>query len=159
MIRKLVLIRHGDAESRRLGETDAQRRLTARGLEALKRDYPARLAPLADDLADIHVWSSEAVRAEQTAQVVCDALGIPYEDIEFHKSLYAQDYDYFYGELSAADGVVVAVGHIPFMEEVAADLTKRMMSFTKGAVVCVDVPTGSLAHAKLLWAERGPKVL
>lgn len=158
MIRKLVLIRHGDAESRRLGETDAQRRLTKRGLDALKRDYPAMLAPLKDDLADLHVWSSEAVRAEQTAQVVCDALGIPYDAIEFHRSLYAQDYDFFCGELEAAEGVVVAVGHIPFMEEVASDLAKQMMSFTKGSVVCFDVSAGSLAKAELMWAERGPRI-
>jgi phosphohistidine phosphatase len=158
MIRKLILIRHGDAESRRLGETDAQRRLTARGVEALKRDYPALLAPLKDDLDDIHVWSSEAVRAEQTAQVVCDVLGIPYDDIEFHQSLYAQDYDFFCGELEAADGVVVAVGHIPFMEEVASDLAKRMMSLTKGSIVCFDLSEGKLAKAKLLFAARGPKV-
>ncbi len=157
MIRKLVLIRHGDAENRRLGETDAERRLTARGLKALQEDYPAILEPLKDDLADIQVWSSEAVRARQTAEVACDALGIPHDAIEFHKSLYAQDYDFFYGELCAAEGVVVAVGHIPFMEEVASDFAKRMMSFTKGSVACFDVP-GSLAKAQLLWFARGPRV-
>lgn len=157
MIRKLVLIRHGDAENRRLGETDAERRLTARGLKALQEAYPAILEPLKDDLADIQVWSSEAVRARQTAEVACDALGIPHDAIEFHKSLYAQDYDLFYGELCAAEGVVVAVGHIPFMEEVASDFAKRMMSFTKGSVACFDV-SGSLAKAQLLWFARGPRV-
>ena len=88
---------------------------------------------------------------------VCEALGIPHDAIEFHKSLYAQDYDFFYGELCAAEGVVVAVGHIPFMEEVASDFAKRMMSFTKGSVACFDVP-GSLAKAQLLWFARGPRV-
>lgn len=157
MIRKLVLIRHGDAEYRRLGESDADRRLTKSGLKALQEAYPRMLAPLAADVDDLQVWSSEAVRARQTAEVACDALGIPHDAIEFHKSLYAQDYDFFYGELEAADGVVVAVGHIPFMEEVAADLAKHMMSFSKGSVACLDVPDGKLGKASIAWFERVPK--
>ena len=158
MIRKLVLIRHGDAENRRLGETDAERHLTKRGLKALQEAYPAFLAPLKDDLDDLQVWASEAVRARQTAEVACDALGIPHDAIEFHQSLYTQDYDFFYGELEAADGVIVAVGHIPFMEEVASDLAHRMMSFGKGSVACFDVPEGRLSKAQLLWFEKGPRV-
>ena len=157
MIRKLVLIRHGDAENRRLGETDAERRLTNRGLKALQEAYPELLAPLSEDLDDLQVWSSEAVRARQTAEVACDALGIPHDAIEFHRSLYAQDYDFFYGELEAAEGCVVAVGHIPFMEEVAGDLAHRMMSFGKGSIACFEVP-GRLSRAKLLWSAPAPKL-
>ena len=102
MIRKLILIRHGDAESRRLGESDAERRLTKRGLKAVQEAYPELLAPLADDVDDLQVWSSEAVRARQTAEVACDALGIPHDAIEFHRSLYAQDDDFFFGVLDVA---------------------------------------------------------
>lgn len=157
MIRKLVLVRHGDAVNRRLGETDAQRKLSSHGLKALQKAYPAVFAKLADDVDDMHIWSSEAVRAQQTAEVVCDALGISYEDIEYHQSLYAQDGDFFFGELNAADGVVVAVGHIPFMEEVASDLAHRMMTFHKGSVGCFDIPDGRLEKAQLAWFERGPE--
>lgn len=157
MIRKLVLIRHGDAEARRLGESDADRQLTPWGLKALQEAYPALLAPLTDDLGDLQVWSSEAVRARQTAEVACDALGVPYDAIEFHRSLYAQDYDFFFGELEAAEGVVVAVGHIPFMEEVSSELAKRMMSFPKGSIACFDVAEGRLSKAKLAWFARGPQ--
>jgi phosphohistidine phosphatase len=157
MIRKLVLIRHGDAENRRLGETDAQRRLTRQGLRALQESYPRMLERLAADVDDLQVWSSEAVRARQTAEVACDALGISHDAIEYHRSLYAQDYDFFYGELYAAEGVVVAVGHIPFMEDVASDLAGRMMSFPKGSVACFEVPDGRLSKAQLLWFESGPR--
>lgn len=157
MIRKLVLIRHGDAEFRRAGETDAQRKLTKQGLKALQQAYPAMLAPLAQE-RDVQVWSSEADRARQTAEVACDALGVPRKDIEFHLSLYAQDWDLFYGELYAADGVVVAVGHIPFMEEVASDLAHHMIGFPKGSIACFDVPDGDLRHATLEWFQRGPEV-
>lgn len=157
MIRKLVLIRHGDAENRRLGETDAQRKLTKRGLKALQEAYPTMLAPLAGD-NDVHVWSSEAVRAQQTAEVACDALGIAHDQIEYHLSLYAQDWDLFFGELEVADGVIVAVGHIPFMEEVSSELARRMVSFPKGSIACFDVPDGELNKATLVWFQRGPEV-
>ena len=157
MIRRLILIRHGDAENRRLGETDSQRRLTNVGLKALKREYPSMLASLASDLDDLQVWSSEAVRARQTAEVACEALGIAPETIEFHKSLYAQDYDLFYAELEAAEGTVMAVGHIPFMEEVTGDLTGTYLSFPKGSVACFEVH-GDLRRAELVWFARGPRV-
>ncbi len=157
MIRRLVLIRHGDAENRRLGGTDAERKLTTYGLKALREAYPEMLAPLASDLDDLQVWSSEAVRARQTAEVACDALGIPHDAIEFHTSLYAQDYDLFYGELSAAEGVVMAVGHIPFMEEACADLTHTPTPFYKGSVACIDVPDAGLGKATLTWFARGPE--
>lgn len=158
MIRKLVLIRHGDAENRRLGETDAQRKLTKRGLRALQEAYPTVFESLVPEVDDIQIWSSEAVRARQTAEVVCDALGISRDAIEFHQSLYAQDYDFFYGELCAAEGIVVAVGHIPFMEEVAGDLNRQMMSFYKGSVACFEVPEDDLSSARLLWFQNGPRV-
>ena len=157
MIRKLILIRHGDAANRRLGQSDAERPLTQKGLEALRATYPTALAPLAENLDDLQIWPSEAVRARQTAEVVCDALELPHDCIEFHKSLYAQDYDFFYGELSAATGVVVAVGHIPFMEEVAEDLTRSFLSFSKGSIACLDVPKAGLRKAELSWFVRGPK--
>lgn len=157
MVSKLILIRHGDAENRRLGQSDAERRLTPHGLKALRDFYPTILASLKDDLDDLRVWSSEAVRARQTAEVACDALGIPHDAIEYHQSLYAQDDDFFYGELFAAEGVVVAVGHIPFMEDVASELAGRMMSFPKGSVACFEVPDGRLSKAQLLWFERGPR--
>ena len=158
MIRKLILIRHGDAENRRYGESDAERRLTKRGLEALKREYPALLAPLADEADELQVWCSEAVRARQTAEVACDALGIPHERIEYHQSLYAQDDDFFFGEIMAADGVVMAVGHIPFMDDVASELAQRMMSFTKGSIACFELTGELLSSAKLAWFVRGPRV-
>ena len=135
MIRKLVLIRHGDAEYRRLGETDAQRRLTNTGLKALQREYPAMLAPLSGDLDDLQVWSSEAVRARQTAEVACDVLGVEPEAIEFHRSLYAQD----------------------FMEEVSGDLTGTFISFPKGSIACFEVRGNDLRKAQLLWFARGPE--
>ena len=158
MIRKLVLIRHGQAETRRLFQDDTERHLTPQGLKALREAYPELLAPLAEDVDDLQVWASEAVRARETAEVVCEALGLSEDDIEYHASLYAQDNDYFYGELSAAEGVVVGVGHIPFVEEAAADLARHLISFTTGSIACIDVPDGDLAHATLAWFERGPEV-
>ena len=157
MIRKLVLVRHGDAENRRLGESDAERRLTKRGVAALKEAYPATFASLADDLDDLQIWSSEAVRARQTAEVVCDSLGIPHDAIEPHMSLYAQDWDFFYGELEAAEGVVVAVGHIPFMHRILWKLTGEDAPFSKGSVASVVFENGDIDKATLEWFVDGPE--
>jgi phosphohistidine phosphatase len=155
MIRKLVLVRHGEAGPRRLGATDAQRELTKRGRLALEEAYPRVFAPLVRESDDIQVWSSEATRARQTAEVVCAALGLAPEAIELHRTLYSQDEDTFFGELSVMEGIVVAVGHIPFMDNVASDLAHRSLSFSPGAVACFDVPDRGVYRSKLAWFAQG----
>lgn len=69
---KILIIRHADAEEPARGKTDAARRLTASGRDAMRRaaEKLGRLAPRVDVLA-----TSPYVRARETAQIVAPALG------------------------------------------------------------------------------------
>lgn len=157
MIRKLVLVRHGDAEFYGPEGTDESRRLTTRGLEALKSAYPRIFAALRDE-PDVSLWVSPAVRAMQTAEVVGEALGIDPDEFALHDSLYEQDDDEFLAELSAeGEGIVVAVGHIPFMQEMLYQLTGEDLPFKKGAVACIAITDNDRFHGTLEWFETAPK--
>ena len=140
MVDLLVLVRHGKAEPKG-PEGDLARELTPDGVAALEEAYPHMFATL-EPVGELELWSSPAARAERTAEVVADALGVDPMDIVVHESLYEQDEDGFLSELSCVDGgTVVAVGHVPF---------------GKGTVAAIDFPTGRLVagQARLLWLHE-----
>ena len=108
-------------------------------------------------MGELELWSSPAARAERTAEVAADALGVDPMDIVSHDCLYEQDEDGFLSELSCVDGgTVVAVGHVPFMRNMVERLCGEDVPFGKGTVAAIDFPTGRLAagQARLLWLHE-----
>lgn len=157
MVKTLVLVRHGAPEASSASGADLDRRLTESGARALRAAYPRVFALLGDD-PDVRVWSSPAVRALETADVVAAATGV--EDIEVHQSLYAQDGPAFLAELAAADApCVIAVGHAPFVDTLAARLTDACPSFGKGAVAAFDLPNGPAERGSLRWYVAAPEAV
>ena len=156
MVRTLVLVRHGAPEQSAPSGSDLDRKLTASGARSLRVAYPRTFALLGDD-ARAALWSSPAVRALETADVVAAVTGI--EDIEVHESLYAQDVSGFLAELEASDErTVIAVGHAPFVDHLAARLLDACPAFGKGAVAAIDLPEGSAGRGTLRWFVAGPEL-
>ena len=114
MSRTLVLVRHGDALGREPGQTDAQRSLSDAGMRALEEAFP-RTFGLLEPAKSSELWVSTALRARQTAKIANETLGI--ESVYELKCLYDQDHKKFLDTYAGirAD-LVVAVGHIPFVE-------------------------------------------
>lgn len=154
MARTLVLVRHGNPEESSASGSDFDRRLLPSAARALEVAYPRTFALLGND-PDVALWSSPAIRALQTAQVVSEALDGA--DIEVHDCLYAQDMQAFLAELDACPRrCVVAVGHAPFMDQLALRLSGMSVPFDKGAVAALDVSGGPGEPARLLWYVAGP---
>ena len=155
MGKTLVLVRHGKAE-RVWGKPDIDRELTEAGLAAIQAAYPRTFAPLMNE--NPIIWTSPATRAYQTAEVVADALDIPYENMEEHPCIYDQDEDFLLAEVDAADeACIIVVGHIPMMEDLVYDLTGDTIDFSTGAAAALELPDRTLKGAKLLWFVQGPK--
>ena len=153
MVKTLVLVRHGSPEDVAASGLDEDRRLTPAGVRALAAAYPRTFALLGED-PELEVWSSPAVRALETAQAVCDATGA--QDVAVHQSLYRQDLAAFLAELADAQApVVVAVGHVPFMDT-AAQLTGCALTFGKGAAMAIDLPCGLSGRGCVKWFVSGP---
>ena len=155
MVKTLVLVRHGAPEATSPSGSDLDRRLTESGARSLRAAYPRTFA-LLGDAPHVRVWSSPAVRALETADVVAAVTGA--EDIEVHQSLYAQDGAAFLAELEAADApCVIAVGHAPFVDVLASRLVGSCPSFGKGTVAAIDLPEGPSGRGVLRWYVAGPE--
>ena len=154
MVKTLVLVRHGSPEDVAASGLDEDRRLTPAGVRALAAAYPRTFALLGED-PELEVWSSPVVRALETAQAVCDATGA--QDVAVHQSLYRQDLAAFLAELADAQApVVVAVGHVPFLDMAAAQLTGCGLTFGKGAAMAIDLPCDPFGRGCVKWFVSGP---
>ena len=155
MVKTLVLVRHGAPEATSPTGADLDRRLTESGARSLRAAYPRTFALLGDS-PRAPVWSSPAVRAPETADVVAASPGAA--DIEVHQSLYAQDVAAFLAELGAADApCVIAVGHAPFVDTLASRLVGGCPPFGKGTAVAIDLPEGADGRGVLRWYVAGPE--
>ena len=170
MRKNLVLVRHGKALPLSDGQQDIDRPLSEAGVRSLKASLPHQLAMLDDDVKTVEVWSSPALRAIQTAKLLEGALGkrkVRIDgDIRECESLWAQDEDAFIADLrtSTAD-TVFAVGHNPFVEDVANSLADAEIPCATGGLVCLslDLPGAAegetpseTGEARLLWFAQGP---
>ena len=153
MSRTLVLVRHGDALGREPGQTDAQRSLSEAGMRSLEEAFP-RAFGLLSPTASSELWVSPALRARQTAKIANETLGI--ETTYDLKCLYDQDHGEFLDTYAGlGTELVVAVGHIPFMEDMAARLCGANLVFAPGAVCAIDMGDAG-TRGRLLWFVQGP---
>ena len=144
MARTIVLVRHGKAQGARPGLSDSERSLVPGAVEALAEALPRAFALLDAGDEAARVWVSPALRARQTAEEVVaalDANGIACSEEE-REYLFYQDQEAFFDDIEdTPDGsVIVAVGHIPLMEDVLERLTGERISFTPGSVAAVTLP-------------------
>jgi phosphohistidine phosphatase len=123
-------LRHGDAED---GDDDFARELTAKG-ERQSRNAGRALAALGVELDPC--LTSPLVRAVQTAELACDALGLEPEEAN---ELSGGDFDPH--GLVAGRGDVLLVGHEPDFSRAVGDLTGARIEMKKGGIACVDGAT------------------
>jgi phosphohistidine phosphatase len=120
-------LRHGDAED---GADDFARELTEKG-ERQSRNAGRALAVLGVQL-DVCL-TSPLVRAVQTAELACEALGLEPEEAN---ELSGGDFDPH--GLTAGRGDVLLVGHEPDFSRAVGDLTGARIEMKKGGLACVD---------------------
>jgi phosphohistidine phosphatase len=125
------LLRHGDAED--LASDDAARRLTRKG-ERQSRAAGAALAALGAEIDAC--LSSPKVRAEQTAQLACEALGV---EVEIAEELRGGDFDA--AALAAGRGNCLLVGHEPDFSRAVAMATGARVEFKKGGLAAINGST------------------
>jgi phosphohistidine phosphatase len=127
----IYLLRHGDAED---GDgDDAARRLTAKGVRQAKAAGRA----LASRGAAIDAClTSPKLRADETARLACEPLGI---EPEAMNELRGGDFDAL--ALAAGRGDVLLVGHEPDFSGEVARLTGARAKMRKGGLAIVDGST------------------
>lgn len=119
----LWLLRHADAAP---GHPDAPRPLTERGLD------DARAAGLAIAALQIKLdtcLSSPKRRAEQTAELACEPIGLK---VHFSDDLAAGEFDAL--AVAAGHGETMLVGHNPSISDALHDLTGVRAQLKKGGL-------------------------
>lgn len=122
------LLRHGDAEPGSVD--DASRELTAKG-ERQSRAAGAALAAIGAGIETC--LSSPKLRAEQTARLACEPLGI---EVEIDERLRGGPVDVL--ELVAGRGEVLLVGHEPDMSSAIGELTGGIVKLKKGGLAALE---------------------
>ena len=157
MADRIVLVRHAEAEACSDPSEDLGRRLTPAGrrscVPAMARMASLLLRDAEPD--EVVVWTSEAVRAREVAGIASDALGLDRAKVRVVDALTCGDGDALLGELDAADGTVVAVGHNPFAERLTERLCGTRLHFGKAASACL-VPGKGDGDWTLSWFLQGP---
>jgi phosphohistidine phosphatase len=139
MAPQLWLLRHGEAVPHD-SKPDDERELTARG-ERQALAAGAALARLGLELSAC--YTSPMLRARQTAEIACRALGT---DPVVEESIgYGFDRDDAMALLRAHgdDARVLVVGHEPDFSQVVHDFTGGRVDFKKGGVAAVREARGS----------------
>ncbi len=137
MVQVIWLLRHGDAEHVS-GKPDADRDLTEKG-ERQSRDAGRALKALGVEL-DVCITSPK-IRAKRTAELACEALGIPVEEDD---GLAGGDFDPL--EIAAGRGEVMLVGHEPDFSSAIALVTGSRVKMRKGGLAAIDDHLLQLLH-------------
>lgn len=147
----VYLMRHGIAEEAGPVQSDADRALTARGVEKLEMQARA-LRGLAWPVEK--VLTSPLVRARQTAGIVAAAFGLA-PVVEARLALGASPQDYLAAARDAgADGVLL-VGHQPDIERALYAFTRAHARVRKGTIALVEM-RGMRAGGGRLRAVHDP---
>jgi len=145
----LYFVRHGDAESKKPGQTDAERELTAVGVQQAQelakwmREHGVQAAT---------VITSPLARARQTAQPIADALGVPMREDE-HLSgglLTAGALERIIKDAGDAESIML-VGHEPDLSGIIRELTGGEVEVKKAGAALVQCDGSRLAKCKLVW--------
>ena len=110
-MKKLLLVRHADANPSLLGSTDFDRTLSRKGIEQAK-NTAAKIIEL--NWAIDEILSSPAVRTMQTATILAENFGIAIEKINTNNKLYNPSVEDIYNSIIITDDTVktlIVVSH------------------------------------------------
>lgn len=144
----LVLMRHGEAESKKPGVPDSERSLTQDG-----RSQVAKVARVLG-LRPKYVVSSPLKRALETAEIVAEILGV--SEILQRSELLPEYFDLdslrcLLNSISIDDkDAILLVGHSPSLEEVIQELLGGFRIYlSPGALACLEVRYPDLSNSSL----------
>jgi phosphohistidine phosphatase len=160
---RLFLVRHGSAEEK-LGRPDPERALTDEGRKEVAAVSPAIAAALDPPT---RLLSSPYLRAEQTAEILRESLGLDAKIQASEALLPDSDWPALREALQALSATgaksFVVVGHNPSISMIAAAICagdeNGRIGFAKGAVACIDIDDlGGRPAGELRWLVT-PKAL
>lgn len=156
---RLFFLRHGPADRDQFdGDDDDLRPLVERGRQRMRAiaDVIARLEQKIDT-----VVTSPLVRAQETAEIVVNRLGIADRLVTDERLGLEFDVQALASVLAGLKNDrrrILLVGHEPSFSEVIGELTGGAVVMRKGALARVDLTPGESQRGRLVWLLQ-PRVL
>jgi len=142
----IYLFRHGDAEEGTSRRDDRERQLTERGKRETRRVAEAlRRAGVRPD----RIISTSLLRAQQTAEILCKALGVEVAPSGLPAETRLGDVE---RAVERGGDCIVIVGHAPYLGQVAGQLTGGpALDLAKSGCVRIEAPYVGPATGRLIW--------
>jgi CHAD domain-containing protein/phosphohistidine phosphatase SixA len=149
MCNTIIFVRHGRAAPVKKDQDDLQRPLTKAGTYALRASFLKCFGAFSQQTnpkTDIVIWTSPALRARQTAAIICSIVGA--DGYIQHEPLYSADLTGILANAKAdSHRIVILVGHAPALNKSITDLCGIALPFKPGSVAFLDVSkTNFMAH-------------
>ncbi|MGB4610771.1 MAG: SixA phosphatase family protein [Saccharofermentanales bacterium] len=147
---KIILVRHAKAEHA-YGKTDRERKLTPEGI----REFEPKVQALAEKLdgeENVVIWSSPAIRAQESADIIVENLqASPVRDVE--QSIYFGDFEDLFPKLELLDSAttLIIIGHQPSLSYWSGYLSGNSVPYSSGDMACFEVISLEPIQAELVW--------
>lgn len=138
-MKKVILVRHGEALSTASGSIDYERILSERGKQFVQ-SQGAKIKSL--DLSIDHVISSSSIRTKQTTILLANELSLSKEAMDFEDRIYEAPIHRLldvFNELPNDKNTILWVGHNPGISHLYAYLTKDFFPFSPGNVGVIEL--------------------
>ncbi len=134
---KLYLVQHAKAASK---EVDPERPLTEQGQRDIQK-VASFIKPL--NLSVVHLWHSGKKRAEQTAEVLAEAVRINQMQTARDGLGPNDDVTAIRDEINTSRQDIMIVGHLPFLSKLASLLlagseSADTVAFKNSGIVCLN---------------------
>ncbi|MDW5299187.1 MAG: CHAD domain-containing protein, partial [Sedimentibacter sp.] len=146
----VIFVRHGRAEDLKDKKDDAKRQLTPKGKKEIFKIISEAKKNLKADYK-ILIWTSSALRAEQTAQIISDELNA--DTISSFDFIKDGDYDSLIKQFDNVDenSTVFIVGHEPYLSRWSKLIYNARISFNKGTMVGFEMQSRNPYKGELIW--------
>jgi len=151
---EVVLMRHGKAEPRSNAKADFERELTSIGRKKTKQAARG-LANCLYIGRDIQIWTSPAMRAVQTAEILREGFGkkVKVAVIDALADGRLEDLQSEWSKIPALD-VLIVVGHEPMISEWTAKMSNAALVFGPASAASILLENAELNVGSLAWFMR-----
>ncbi|GEK91213.1 SixA phosphatase family protein [Alkalibacterium kapii] len=153
MTKEILFVRHGKAEDRSAGTSDANRQLTEKGKKEFRSFVSSVKKELESDKA-VSVWTSPMERAKQTTEILSEQMNWP--DAEEKEFIVKGDFKALMEDVKAAEPNtrIVCVGHKPIQGIWIKELTGNSYAFKKGGMALVRLNERDANQGELVWEDK-----
>ena len=148
-MRKLIIMRHGEAENLATNDRDFDRHLTAKGIEQVRS--------VASQLLDWDEWYPEKIlcspsqRTRETYEQIHEETKFE-ADINYLDQFYANNWESVLErieELPSNLKVVLLIGHNPTLSELVSNLIQKSLNLNPSEIVLLKTPQKTWMDASL----------